>query len=756
MPDAHPSDAAAPAAIAPAAGAADGPDLAILLPDFAGGGAERAAITLARNFAAEGRRVELVVFSRRGPLVGDVPEDVVIVELGCTRARSAPRAIAGYVDRARPRVLLALMIHTCVAASIGLRLARHRPRFVWSARNLPQEVIAEMGPLRGAIFRRLLRGFAGMPDRVVTVSEGVGAALAELVPALAPKIVPIFNPVIDPAKVLPRRPRAPGTPPMVLAVGRLAPQKNYPLLLEAFALLRREMPAKLVILGEGPDRAALEAQAAGLGIAGDLSMPGFVPDTAEWMARADVLAMSSRFEGLANVVPEAMAVGLPIVSTDWPPSAREVLEDGRWGRIVPLDDAPALAAALAETLRDGGPDARRRAEDFTVDRACDAYAEVLFGAAPAAPAAPALARRREDSPDAAILIPDFAGGGAERAALNLAAAWQAEGRRIELVVFSDTGALRQRRPEGVPLVDLGCGRARAAPRPIARYLDRARPKALLSLMLHTNLAAALGVMLARHRPRLVWSAQNLPQPVIAAMGPVAAPIFRQMLRATAHLPAHVATVSHGVGTELGTVIPKLRPKIVPIYNPVVDFAKFPPRPARVPGAPPMILAVGRLARQKNYPLMLEAFAALRREIPAAELTILGEGPERAALEAQAARLGIAGHLHMPGFVDDPASWMLRADAFAMSSHFEGLANVLPEAMAAGLPIVSTDWPPSAREVLEDGRWGRIVPLDDAPALAAALIETLRGGGPDARARARDFTVERAAAEYGALLFGPGR
>ena len=107
----------------------------------------------------------------------------------------------------------------------------------------------------------------------MTVSEGVGAALAELVPALAPKIVPIYNPAIDPARVLPRRPRVPGAPPMVLAVGRLAPQKNYPLLLAAFALLRREMAARLVILGEGPDRAALEAEARRLGIAADLAMP---------------------------------------------------------------------------------------------------------------------------------------------------------------------------------------------------------------------------------------------------------------------------------------------------------------------------------------------------------------------------------------------------------------------------------------------------------------------------------------------------
>lgn len=355
------------------------PDLIVLLPDFAGGGAERSAVTLAQGIAERGWTVEFAVFSDRGPLAAQVARATPISDLGCVRARAAPFAIARHLNARRPKVLLSFMLHTNLAAALGMLLARHKPRLIWSVRNLPEAVIGDLGPIKAPVFRRLLKAVAGQPSGVAAVSQGVAEAFREVVPRLADKTVAIYNPVLGARVPVERKPRQEHEPPMILGIGRLTEQKNFPLLLSAFAALRKHRIARLVILGEGDQRAALEAQAASLGISGDLEMPGFVDRPMDWLARADVFAMTSNFEGLGNVLVEAMAAGVPVVSTDWPPSAREVLGDGRWGRIVPLGDSAALTDALIDTLEKGGPDAKARAMDFTVDQCVTAYCDLLFG-----------------------------------------------------------------------------------------------------------------------------------------------------------------------------------------------------------------------------------------------------------------------------------------------------------------------------------------------------------------------------------------
>lgn len=357
------------------------PDLSILLPSLAGGGAERAMLNLAGELVRRGRRVTLLLFAATGALAEQVPEGVSVEVLGARRAATAALPLARWIDRRRPRVLLSVMLHTNMAASVGVKLARYRPRFVWSLQNLPGAVIAAMGPVKAAVLRAGLGRAVRVPDAIGAVSDGVARAFLELRPEVAEKIVRLYNPVVDAARIRPRRTRAEGEPPRLIAVGRLAPQKDYPLMLRAFARLRRDPAgnqAELMILGEGPLRAELEAMAATLGIADAVQMPGFVGDTGVWLDRSDIFVMSSAFEGLANVIPEAMAAGLPVVTTDWPPAAREVLGDGRWGRLVPLDDADALARALLDTIADGGIDARERARDFEIGHCTDAYEAVLF------------------------------------------------------------------------------------------------------------------------------------------------------------------------------------------------------------------------------------------------------------------------------------------------------------------------------------------------------------------------------------------
>ena len=168
-------------------------------------------------------------------------------------------------------------------------------------------------------------------------------------------------------------------PPVILAVGRLTAAKDYPTLLRAFSMVYQKQPARLLILGDGKERAPLESMVRQLGLTENVQMPGFVVNPYAYMARARLLALSSRWEGLPGVLVEALACGTPVVSTDCKSGPREILENGRFGRLVPVGDPDALAAAILDTLQTIPDHAllKRRAEDFTLEKSVKEYLRVF-------------------------------------------------------------------------------------------------------------------------------------------------------------------------------------------------------------------------------------------------------------------------------------------------------------------------------------------------------------------------------------------
>ena len=169
--------------------------------------------------------------------------------------------------------------------------------------------------------------------------------------------------------------------PLILAVGRLHRQKDFPTLLRAFALIRHQIPTRLLILGEGAERGALERLSGALGIGTEINLPGFVKNPAAWMARAAVLVLSSSWEGLPRVLLEALAVGCPVVSTDCPSGPREILAEGRFGRLIPVGDPNAMAAAILETLANPPPREalQARAAEFSLARMLEGYRRLAMG-----------------------------------------------------------------------------------------------------------------------------------------------------------------------------------------------------------------------------------------------------------------------------------------------------------------------------------------------------------------------------------------
>jgi glycosyltransferase involved in cell wall biosynthesis len=328
------------------------------MPGFAGGGAERATIQLAASFGDLGVDTELVVPTADGPLLplaNDMLQSSRIVDLRTGRVRKSVPALARYLRRRQPDVLLASPDDTAFFAHIARRLAGSRHTILVSViHNTLTLQTAALGPKR-LIVTRALKWVLPRADLVVCVSSGVRDDLVSLVHLeVHPVVIP--DP-IDVAAVA-RSSREPvahpwfdGKTQVVLGVGRLTWQKNFEMLIRAFHLLKRDVPeAKLLILGEGELRPRLEALVTKLGLATEVDLHGFVDSPWSYMARSNILAMSSRFEGLGLVLVEALACGIPVVSTDCPSGPAEVLDRGRLGTLTPVDDAQAMAAALVDVL----------------------------------------------------------------------------------------------------------------------------------------------------------------------------------------------------------------------------------------------------------------------------------------------------------------------------------------------------------------------------------------------------------------------
>lgn len=356
--------------------------LCLFLPSLTGGGAERSFVLLANGFAKRGYEVDLVVVKKHGPWVAMVDPAVQIVDLGAGRTAGAIWPLVRYLRANRPRVILSALDQANVVAALARWLARSRARLVISVRLPIGKAAKANRQFRHRATRALARVVYPRADRIITISDGVRDDLITAFRLPPEKIVTIYNPIIDDqfrtrAELPSRIALHDDGIPLVLAAGRLRPVKGFDVLIRAFAEVVKSRSARLMILGEGPERDQLEALAADLGIADDVVMPGFDPNPLPYMARASVFVSASIWEGFGNSIVEAMALGTPVVTTatDGP---TEILEGGRWGRIVPVGDTSALAKAIADALRSPQPDPRERGAHFSLDRSVDGYLAAIL------------------------------------------------------------------------------------------------------------------------------------------------------------------------------------------------------------------------------------------------------------------------------------------------------------------------------------------------------------------------------------------
>jgi glycosyltransferase involved in cell wall biosynthesis len=362
---------------------------AFFIQDLRGGGAERAVVRLANGIAARNIPTDLVLVARRGPFLAEVGAAVEIVELPQSRTVTSVLGLADYVAKRRPAALVSHMTHTNVAAIAATALTRQRPRLIVVEHNRFDVAQARRRGLPRLAYN-LVPLVYRYADVVAVVADGMRGRIAEAARIPLEKVAVLRNPVISPellaqAKEEPPHPWfKPGEVPVILAVGRLTRQKNFAMLLEAFAKLRGRRAARLVILGEGEERVALEGLIAERRLQADVDLPGFASNPFAYMAHAGVFALSSDWEGLPTVLIEALACGVPLVATDCESGPAEILDGGRYGRLVATGDANAFADALEAALDDPGERSRSariaRAMDFAFERAIDRYLDVAgFG-----------------------------------------------------------------------------------------------------------------------------------------------------------------------------------------------------------------------------------------------------------------------------------------------------------------------------------------------------------------------------------------
>ncbi|HYC31549.1 MAG TPA: glycosyltransferase [Gemmatimonadales bacterium] len=363
------------------------PAIAFFLPTVRGGGAQRVVVNLIQGLVDRRRPVDLVLATRTGVFLDQIPPEVRIVDLRAGRLIRSLVPLTRYLKRERPRVVVSSMSHANLIALWAARLAGTGTPVVATVHNTMSQSTQGLGRLGGVLEPRLLRAFYPWASSIVAVSEGAADDLARTSGLRRERVSVVYNPVITPEMMAmaARRPDhpwlAPGAPPVILGVGRLTAQKDFPNLIRAFAALRARREARLIILGEGEDRPLLEALIASLGVAHDVSLPGFRPDAMAYMASSALFALSSAWEGLPTVLIEAMAAGARVVSTDCPSGPREILQNGRLGRLVPVGDSGALAEAMERTLAEAAlPVPAEALTPYTRDAAVDNYLRLIESA----------------------------------------------------------------------------------------------------------------------------------------------------------------------------------------------------------------------------------------------------------------------------------------------------------------------------------------------------------------------------------------
>lgn len=350
------------------------------------GGIGRNILNLAEALHGHGCRVQVLMDRCEGPYFELLHQAVGVHSLTTSNAISGIPQMCRYLLREKPQVILTPNARLTVLALRATRLVRPSTAVFANVHSTYSRSFTNLSAKKAASRTKKIQRYYPRCRGIIAVSTGVAKDFCRLTGLPAEAVKTIHNPVVTPTLLaLAEEPMthpwfAADAPPVVLSVGRIETLKNLPLLIEAFEQVRAQLSCRLVLIGDGSQRAAIEARIAASPFAADIAMLGHQSNPFNYMRHAGVFVLSSQWEGFGNVLAEAMATGTPVVSTDCPYGPREVLDQGRYGTLVPMNDSTALATAIIDTLRKPLPaeTLRKAATRFDAAQVAEEYQD-YFG-----------------------------------------------------------------------------------------------------------------------------------------------------------------------------------------------------------------------------------------------------------------------------------------------------------------------------------------------------------------------------------------
>lgn len=366
-----------------------------VISSLGGGGAERQLVDTLRHLDRSRFEPALCLLKKKGEFLSQIPADVELYDLKKTSKLSVIRLINSLArdvfEQYRPDAVISFLEYANIICLMARRLSKHKPAVIISEHIYPVSCLSyKKGWLIKCTERFLAKKIYPRADAIWAVSESVREGLLEVTRVKRDKLKLIHNKIdISWIKKLSQEPVEEtdifdGAKPVILSCGRLNEQKNFPLLLRAFSRVAKERPARLVILGRGRQKKNLSGLARELGMGDDVYFLGFKQNPYKYMARADIFALTSAWEGFGIVVVEAMACGLPVISTRYPGGSQELIKNGENGLLVPLGDEAALAKGMLALLADKElreklvASGKSRAAGFDMSRGIKEYEELII------------------------------------------------------------------------------------------------------------------------------------------------------------------------------------------------------------------------------------------------------------------------------------------------------------------------------------------------------------------------------------------
>jgi glycosyltransferase involved in cell wall biosynthesis len=357
--------------------------IAVITPTLDNGGAERSMVQLANALAGEGLNIQLVTaLNADGVYNKEIAANTPFLNLDARRSRHLPIKLHRYMMEQKPGIVVSALINNWV---LGVKIVmRQKAKIIATQRTVFSGLLDENSGLLSKASFLMSRRLYPRADKVVAVSQGVAGDLVTQGVAPIEKVRVIYNPTVSEElfKAIDEEMPLPlfsSEAPNFVAVGRLSEPKNYNDLIDAFTMVRKSIPCRLVIFGEGEKRRELETQIERLGLLEDVLLPGFISNPFPYVKAADCFVLSSKREGLPGSMIQALACGSTIVATDCDSGPREILEDGKYGVLVPVGDIKSLADAMKKALYCRFPPdlQKRRSLAFSKENCVKLYVELF-------------------------------------------------------------------------------------------------------------------------------------------------------------------------------------------------------------------------------------------------------------------------------------------------------------------------------------------------------------------------------------------